>query len=251
MVGSAVTVTRFETRPASPGIGQTFAGASNYRPLNVVCVGAHPDDPETGCGGTLAKFIAEGHNVTVIYLTRGEAGLRTSGSEAASRLRTAEALRACELLGATAVFANQIDGQTSTEKERVEQFTALLEIAGSRYRLHALAARHSPRPPEYRSTHVRSLAGRRGIIRTRLLRGDDRRANSPLRAELLHRRLIDIGAEALCRVRARLPEPGSLLPVPREDGTRARIGGAASPRRGLCGRSRETPQAFPAIRNVA
>ncbi|MBV8812152.1 MAG: PIG-L family deacetylase [Acidobacteriaceae bacterium] len=126
-MASALRLPTFEPRPVSPGIGQTFAGASTNRSLNVICVGAHPDDPETGCGGTLAKFIAEGHNVTIVYLTRGEAGLRTAGSETASRLRTAEALRACELLGATAVFANQIDGQTSTERERVQQFTALLE----------------------------------------------------------------------------------------------------------------------------
>jgi LmbE family N-acetylglucosaminyl deacetylase len=95
--------------------------------LKVVCVGAHPDDSETGCGGTLAKFVAEGHDVTIVYLTRGEAGLKNSDSHTASRVRTAEALRACELLGARAVFANQIDGQTSTEKERVRQFTALLK----------------------------------------------------------------------------------------------------------------------------
>ena len=43
--------------------------------LKIVCVGGHPDDPESGCGGTLARFTAAGHAVTVIYLTRGEAGI--------------------------------------------------------------------------------------------------------------------------------------------------------------------------------
>ena len=47
------------------------------RELSVVCVGAHPDDPESGCGGTLAMYAARGHRVTVIYLTRGEAGIAT------------------------------------------------------------------------------------------------------------------------------------------------------------------------------
>src|SRR4051794_5020109 len=41
----------------------------------IVCVGGHPDDPESGCGGTLAKFAAAGHEVTIIYLTTGEAGI--------------------------------------------------------------------------------------------------------------------------------------------------------------------------------
>lgn len=41
----------------------------------VVCVGGHPDDPESGCGGTLAKLARQGHDVTIIYLTTGEAGI--------------------------------------------------------------------------------------------------------------------------------------------------------------------------------
>ena len=39
--------------------------------LNVLAIGAHPDDPETGCGGTLAKLASQGHNVSILYLTRG------------------------------------------------------------------------------------------------------------------------------------------------------------------------------------
>ena len=35
--------------------------------MKVVCVGGHPDDPESICGGTLAKFAAAGHDVT-LYL---------------------------------------------------------------------------------------------------------------------------------------------------------------------------------------
>lgn len=43
--------------------------------VKIICIGGHPDDPESGCGGTLAKFAAAGHGVTIIYLTRGEAGI--------------------------------------------------------------------------------------------------------------------------------------------------------------------------------
>ncbi len=124
---SALTIPRLEPRPLSPGIDQLLDTALASQSCKVVCVGAHPDDPETGCGGTLARFAAAGHSVTVVYLTRGEAGLKDRDSYTASRLRTAEALEACDLLGAKPVFANQIDGQTSTEKERVQQFTALLQ----------------------------------------------------------------------------------------------------------------------------
>src|SRR5438552_2155959 len=49
--------------------------------LTVVCVGGHPDDPESGCGGTLARYAALGHAVTVVYLTRGERGRAGEGGE--------------------------------------------------------------------------------------------------------------------------------------------------------------------------
>src|SRR5439155_8092474 len=82
------------------------------RPLSVVCVGAHPDDPESGCGGTLARYARGGHRVTVIYLTRGERGIQGKSLEEAARIRTAEAEAACKILGAKPLFAGQIDGAT-------------------------------------------------------------------------------------------------------------------------------------------
>src|SRR6516165_10540861 len=83
------------------------------RRLNIAVIGAHPDDPETGCGGTIAKLSRDGHRVTVVYLTRGEAGVRDADHSTTARIRTLEALSAAEILGANAVFANQIDGRTS------------------------------------------------------------------------------------------------------------------------------------------
>ena len=71
-----------DDRAAAQGAGPRPARA---QPLKAVCVGAHPDDPESGCGGTLARYTAAGHRVTVIYLTRGEAGVR--GRSAASTTR--------------------------------------------------------------------------------------------------------------------------------------------------------------------
>jgi LmbE family N-acetylglucosaminyl deacetylase len=124
--GSALAIPRQDFRPAAAGIEQFIGGATSARPLNVVCIGAHPDDPETGCGGTLAKLVSEGHHVSIVYLTRGEAGLKNADRDTASRQRTAEAIHAAAVLGATAVFANQIDGQTSTDNHHSQEFTALL-----------------------------------------------------------------------------------------------------------------------------
>src|SRR6185437_8162154 len=92
----------------------------------VVCVGAHPDDPESGCAGTLALYAERGHRVTVIYLTRGEAGIRGKTHEQAAAIRTAEAEQACRIIGARPVFAGQIDGATEVSRARTEALSALI-----------------------------------------------------------------------------------------------------------------------------
>lgn len=46
--------------------------------LDLLAFGAHPDDVELGCGGTLAKHVALGHKVGVVDLTQGELGTRGS-----------------------------------------------------------------------------------------------------------------------------------------------------------------------------
>jgi LmbE family N-acetylglucosaminyl deacetylase len=100
--------------------------AAPRRPLHIVCVGAHPDDPESGCGGTLARYHAAGHRVTIIYLTRGEAGIPGRTPEEAGRIRTAEAEAACRLLGARPLFAGQVDGATEINRQRTQDFERLL-----------------------------------------------------------------------------------------------------------------------------
>jgi N-acetylglucosamine malate deacetylase 1 len=82
------------------------------RKLSIVCVGGHPDDPESGCGGVLSLYAAQGHRVTVVYLTRGEAGIAGKSHAEAAAIRSAESESACKILGAKPVFAGQIDGAT-------------------------------------------------------------------------------------------------------------------------------------------
>ncbi len=78
----------------------------------IVCFGGHPDDPESGCGGTLAKLANMGHDVTIIYLTTGEAGIEGKTHDEAAAIRKQEAINACAILKAKPVFAGQIDGDT-------------------------------------------------------------------------------------------------------------------------------------------
>lgn len=95
--------------------------------LHMVCLGAHPDDPESGCGGTLARYAATGHRVTIIYLTRGERGIAGRTLNEAARIRTAEAQEACRILGATPLFAEQIDGATEVNAREIDRIVSLVK----------------------------------------------------------------------------------------------------------------------------
>lgn len=64
--------------------------------LDILAIGAHPDDVELGCSATLAKEISRGKKVGIIDLTRGELGTRGS-----AEIRDAEAAKAAEILGVT------------------------------------------------------------------------------------------------------------------------------------------------------
>ncbi len=62
--------------------------------LDILAIGAHPDDVELGCGATIAKEIAHGKKVGIIDLTRGELGTRGT-----VETRDIEAENASQILG--------------------------------------------------------------------------------------------------------------------------------------------------------
>ncbi len=62
--------------------------------LDILAIGAHPDDVELGCGATVAKEISLGKSVGILDLTRGELGTRGS-----AEIRAQEAAKAAEILG--------------------------------------------------------------------------------------------------------------------------------------------------------
>lgn len=64
-------------------------------PLDVIAVGAHPDDVEIACGGTLASMVRQGYRVGIVDLTDGEPTPLSLGPE----VRLAEAQAAAGILG--------------------------------------------------------------------------------------------------------------------------------------------------------
>ena len=90
-------------------------------------IGAHPDDPETGCGGTIMVLKKAGYEVVVVYMTRGEAGVPGWSHEKSSATRMKEAKEACKVMGVRPIFLTQIDGNAEVNKERYAEMKEVIE----------------------------------------------------------------------------------------------------------------------------
>ncbi len=80
--------------------------------MRVLAIGAHPDDLEILCGGTLAKYCQEGHKVFMVHLANGNRGSTQYSSEELVNIRRQEAKAAAELIGAEYLeggFANDLE----------------------------------------------------------------------------------------------------------------------------------------------
>jgi LmbE family N-acetylglucosaminyl deacetylase len=112
---------------AQASVPEKGTSSGTKRKLRIVAVAAHPDDAETGCGGTLLRYADQGHSVAVFYLTRGEAGIEGRSEREAAEIRTGEAKKACELLNAHPFFVGQVDGRTELNPTRYDDFAAQLQ----------------------------------------------------------------------------------------------------------------------------
>ena len=104
---------------------QALAGERNNEKSNsksekkkALIIGAHPDDPDTGCGGTILVLKEAGYEVVAIYMTKGEGGIVGKSHAEAAAIRVEEAKNACKVLGIRPVFMTQIDGNTEINKAR-------------------------------------------------------------------------------------------------------------------------------------
>ena len=77
----------------------------------VMAIGAHPDDPESCCGGTMLVMKNLGYDVVCLYMTKGEAGIPGKSHDEAAAIRKQEAINACEVMGVKPIFLTQIDGK--------------------------------------------------------------------------------------------------------------------------------------------
>ena len=72
--------------------------------MRVLAVGAHPDDIEVLCAGTLARYAKEGHHVTMAYVMNGNMGHMVIPADELAEIRREEARRAAEVIGADFIW---------------------------------------------------------------------------------------------------------------------------------------------------
>lgn len=84
---------------------------SQQSKINVVVIGAHPDDCDIKAGGTAVLYAEMGHNVMFVSVTNGDAGHHEMGGGALAKRRMAEAEEAGRRLGVKYVVLDHHDGE--------------------------------------------------------------------------------------------------------------------------------------------
>ncbi|MHA8097717.1 PIG-L deacetylase family protein [Aquirufa aurantiipilula] len=81
------------------------------RPLQIIMIGAHPDDCDIKSGGTAALFVAMGHHVKFVSVTNGDAGHQTEGGGMLAKRRIAETKEVARRLGVSYDVLDNHDGE--------------------------------------------------------------------------------------------------------------------------------------------
>jgi LmbE family N-acetylglucosaminyl deacetylase len=135
----------------------------NHTPLRVLAIGAHPDDLEIGCGGTLITHSDRGDSVSLLILTDG------NGRPKATGLRVDEAEAGARLLGAESVFwGGLVDGEITDGKETVELIDSVIEQVQPDV-VYTLWGTDTHQ--DHRATHLATLAAARRVSRILLYEG--------------------------------------------------------------------------------
>jgi len=129
-------------------------------PVEVLVLGAHPDDAELAAGGMMHKLAAQGVRVGILDLTRGELGTRGSAEE-----RTQEAANAARVLGVTVRLNLDLPdgGVRDVPEQRLRLITFLRKL-----RPRILVAHWGPdRHPDHTAAHamVRAVQFQSGLPR--------------------------------------------------------------------------------------
>lgn len=127
------------------------AGVSGIR--RVLAIGAHPDDIEYACGGTLLKHRRRGYEVMLVTLSNGERGGATDA-------RRQEAARASELLGASLELLAFPDSEIPSDVRTVSAIESVVRaFAPTHVYTHSIHDTHQ----DHRAVHVAATVAVRSV----------------------------------------------------------------------------------------
>ncbi|HEY3297316.1 MAG TPA: PIG-L family deacetylase, partial [Armatimonadota bacterium] len=95
--------------------------------MNIVIMGAHPDDPEGGCGGFALKAVKAGHKVSCLYMTSGNRYGNAADGQTVAETREMEARRAAGVIGAEPNFFRCGDKEVTFDTELLARVTRFIE----------------------------------------------------------------------------------------------------------------------------
>jgi N-acetylglucosamine malate deacetylase 1 len=134
--------------------------SANKYEVDVLAIGAHPDDIELACGGTVAKITSEGLSVAIVDFTNGELGSRGT-----PEIRAEEAKRGAEIMGVR--FRENLgfpDGKLRVTDEAVDKMIVMLR----KYRPKAVLVNPPhERHPDHEGSHniLRTAMFKSGLIK--------------------------------------------------------------------------------------
>jgi LmbE family N-acetylglucosaminyl deacetylase len=119
--------------------------AEQGKKLNVIIIGAHPDDPDK-VAGCAYKWAQAGHNVMMVSLTNGDAGHQSMKADELAKRRREEARKAGEVIGIKYITLDNHDGQLMpTYENRLQVIKVIRE--------HNADLVIFPRPYDYHPDH--------------------------------------------------------------------------------------------------
>lgn len=97
--------------------------------MRVLAIGAHPDDVELLCGGTMAKYTKNGHKIMIATMTNGDKGHLIIPPRKLGRIRLEEARRAASVLGGQHVWVGFKDGEVFHNRNSVMKTVEVIRKA--------------------------------------------------------------------------------------------------------------------------
>ncbi|HZX44225.1 MAG TPA: PIG-L deacetylase family protein [Candidatus Nanoarchaeia archaeon] len=92
---------------------------------NILVVGAHPDDIELGCGGTIARHLEQNNRVYALVLTNGE-----QGAHAPQMVECLASLKSLGIADSDILFANYRDGHINDDHDTVDYIEKMIRKLG-------------------------------------------------------------------------------------------------------------------------